>query len=376
MLQNLSYWEKTTYLDQIDFAIIGSGIVGINAAICLKERFADARIMVLERGVFPLGASTKNAGFACFGSVSELMEDMEIMGIEAVLDLVEKRWGGLQRLKERCGVQQIDFEQFGGYELYLDKDKNFKESKAFIPFVNEKLAGILGEKRAFSLEKNRNKFGFGSIQGLIFNQLEGQINPAKMMAQLRFKAASMGIQILSGVEVTKVEEQKEGVQLTIAEKFSLFANKTLIATNGFAKQLMPELAVQPARNQVLITKPIPNLAIKGTFHYDKGYYYFRNVGNRILLGGARNSAKEEETTTQFGLTPLIQNKLNSFINDIILPNQKVEIEHRWSGILGVGEEKAPIIKKCGEHIAIAVRLGGMGVAIGSLVGEEGAAILA
>ena len=28
-----------------------------------------------------------------------------------------------------------------------------------------------------------------------------------------------------------------------------------------------------------------NLKIKGSFHYEKGYYYFRNIDNRILLGG-------------------------------------------------------------------------------------------
>ena len=37
--------------------------------------------------------------------------------------------------------------------------------------------------------------------------------------------------------------------------------------------------------------------------------------------------------------------------------------------------KKPIIEKTHEHIAIGVRMGGMGVAIGSLVGEEVARII-
>ena len=57
--------------------------------------------------------------------------------------------------------------------------------------------------------------------------------------------------------------------------------------------------VKPARAQVLITKPIENLDIKGTFHLDKGYYYFRNIENRILFGGGRNLDFEGETTTEF-----------------------------------------------------------------------------
>jgi len=151
--------------------------------------------------------------------------------------------------------------------------------------------------------------------------------------------------------------------------------KVLIATNGFAKTFLQEEDITPARNQVIITNPVKNASIQGCFHYDKGYFYFRNIDGRILLGGGRNLAKENEATTEFGFTSLIQNALHDLLRKVILPNQDFEIEHQWSGILGVGESKKPIIKKASENIFVSVRLGGMGVAIGSLVGEEGAELL-
>jgi glycine/D-amino acid oxidase-like deaminating enzyme len=158
--------------------------------------------------------------------------------------------------------------------------------------------------------------------------------------------------------------------------FEMKAAKMAVCTNGFAKKLLPLLKdISPARNQVLITKPIENLHLKGTFHYDRGYVYFRNVGNRVLLGGFRQLAKTEETTAQFGLTNNIQDALESFLRTVILPNQKVEIEQWWSGIMGVGETKAPIVKEVEKNVFVAVRLGGMGVAIGSLVGEEVAELM-
>ncbi len=58
------------------------------------------------------------------------------------------------------------------------------------------------------------------------------------------------------------------------------------------------------------------------------------------------------------------------MKDVILPNTNFEIEHRWSGIMGVGHQKKAIVKKVSEHITCGVRLGGMGVAIGSWVGKE------
>lgn len=372
MLNNLSFWEKSTYLEGIDFAVVGSGIVGLTAAITFKEMRPKAKVVVVERGVFPAGASTKNAGFACFGSVSELLEDLDIMGEDAVLSLVEQRWRGLQRLRERCGDENLDYQSYGGYELFLEENEKYEKCIEQISFLNKKLASIIGNATIFEKERNTNKFGFDKVQNIIFNRFEGQINPAKMMSRLRFIANELGIQILTGLTISNLIENSNNVLLEIENGKAIKAAKVLVATNGFTTKLLPNIALQPARNQVLITKPIPNLKLKGTFHFEQGYYYFRNFENRVLLGGARNKAKEEETTPEFGLTPLIQDTLMEFLTSIILPNQSFEIAHRWSGILGVGQQKAPIVQKHSDHIGVAVRLGGMGVAIGSLVGEKGA----
>ena len=53
-----------------------------------------------------------------------------------------------------------------------------------------------------------------------------------------------------------------------------------------------------------------------------------------------------------------------------MPNKEFDIEHRWSGIMGVGNQKKPIVKQLSNHVFCGVRLGGMGVAIGSMVGKE------
>jgi gamma-glutamylputrescine oxidase len=143
----------------------------------------------------------------------------------------------------------------------------------------------------------------------------------------------------------------------------------LICTNGFAnKFLLADL--KPARAQVMITKPIHNLKIKGTFHFDAGYYYFRNIENRILIGGGRNLNFEGETTETFGTTNQIQAAILHLLKENILPNTPFEIDYSWSGIMGVGQEKSPIIKKVNNRVAFGVRMGGMGVAIGSEVGKK------
>lgn len=364
---NLSYWEKKSWFENIDFTIVGSGIVGLHAALNLRTRFPESKILIIEKGSLPEGASTKNAGFACFGSLSEIVDDLKLQSPEEVFKLISKRWEGLQLLRNGIGDEAMDFQQNGGYELFTEKDKEtFNECLEQLDFVNELLFPLF-KTPVFKMQKDM--FGFKNIQQhIIFNPFEAQIDTGKMMQKLLKQALSEGILILNNQSVTDYEEAGSEVKVVLGD-FSFSTKKLLFATNGFSKDLFSE-DVQPARAQVLITKPIPNLEIKGTFHLDKGYYYFRNIDKRILFGGGRNLDFKGETTTNFGNTNLIQNELERLLKEVILPNHHFEIEHRWSGIMGMGQTKNPIVKQLSYHVYCGVRLGGMGIAIGSLVGKE------
>lgn len=364
---NFSYWELKNWFSGIDYTIVGSGIVGLHCAISLKEKFPERKILILEKGILPQGASTKNAGFACFGSVSEIIDDLKSHSEEEVVQLVQKRWQGLQLLRKNLGDNALDIKPFGGYEIFLGNDENgYNECFQKMPFINEILKPIF-KNEVFTKEVDR--FGFKNIKDyVIFNPYEAQIDTGKMMNALLQKAVAMGIMILNQVEVLGYIDTQSSVDVFIKD-FDFKTNKLLFATNGFASNVINQ-PVKPARAQVLITRPIENLDIKGTFHIDKGYYYFRNIDNRILLGGGRNLDFDGETTTEFGLTENIQNRLEILLKEVILPNHDVEIEHRWSGIMGMGSSKRPIVEQLSSNVYCGVRLGGMGVAIGSLVGKE------
>ena len=124
---NLSYWEIKSWLTNVDFTIVGSGIVGLNCALQLKSKFPKANILVLEKGTLPQGASTKNAGFACFGSLSEILDDLHSHSEEEVLQLVENRVDGLQLLRQTLGDKTINYQELGGYELFSKADDLFEQ---------------------------------------------------------------------------------------------------------------------------------------------------------------------------------------------------------------------------------------------------------
>ncbi|AEM70312.1 FAD dependent oxidoreductase [Allomuricauda ruestringensis DSM 13258] len=364
----LSYWEHKSWFSKVDFTIVGSGIVGINCAIRLKEKYPNSHILILEKGSLPQGASTKNAGFACFGSVSEILSDLEHHTEEEVAQLVQKRRDGIQRLRNLLGDKAIGFELHGSHELFpLEKPQFYKKCLEAVPYLNNLMEPIFAQKPFVT---NGNLFGFSNIQEkYITHRLEGQLDTGKMMRSLIQKCLSMGIPILNGILVNDVVESNNGATI-VTDDFEFSSKKVFVATNGFASKLLKSETVKPARAQVLITEPIKNLAIKGTFHFDEGYYYFRNIDDRILFGGGRNLDFSTEETTEFGETQIIQDKLEALLRNMILPDHPVKIERKWSGIMGVGNQKSPIVKQISNSIYCGVRLGGMGVALGSLVGKE------
>ena len=366
-MMNLSYWEIKSWLNNIDFTIIGSGIVGLSCALSLRRKFPKANIAILEKGVTPQGASSKNAGFACFGSPSEILEDLKTHSESEVLNLIEKRINGFNKLKELLGEKNIGYKNFGGFEVFQKDDLvTFENCQNKISHIN-KILNPLFNSNVFELKKN--PFNFRNIiNNCFFNSYEGQIDTGLMMENLIKKAYSENIKILNNINISSYYENNNHVEIK-SEAFEFKCSKLFIATNGFANKLLKE-DVKPARAQVLITKPIENLRVKGTFHLDRGYYYFRNINDRILLGGGRNLDFKKEETDSFGLNSKIQNKLESLLKKVILPKNKFEIDQRWSGIMGIGNKKTPIIKSISDKVFCGVRLGGMGIAIGVSVGEE------
>lgn len=365
---NLSYWERQSWLSNIDFTIIGSGIVGLTCALHLKSKYPKATVLIVEQGLMPQGASTKNAGFACFGSLSEIIDDLKHHTPEEVVELVTQRVEGLKLLKDTLGEDSIGYKHYGGYELFTENETDTFETCLDKKDSINALLTPLFNAPVFSLKKN--SFEFKNIRSqYVYNAFEGQLNTGKLMTTLLQNVQASGVKILNNVSVEALSDNANQVAVKTTH-FEFSSRKVCIATNGFASKLIKTNAVKPARAQVLITKPIGNLPFKGTFHIDKGYYYFRNINNRVLFGGGRHLDFKTEETTQFGQTSVIQNTLEHLLKTVILPTTPFEIDQRWSGIMGVGNKKKPLLKQVSNNVYCGVRLGGMGIAIGSLIGKQ------
>lgn len=369
-MDNFSYWEQKHFWHSWDFTVIGGGITGLTSAIYIKRANPAAKVVVLERGVLPSGASTKNAGFACFGSVSEILDDLEHMSEREVFKMIKLRHEGLGRLRNLLSDEKLGLSLTGGFEVFEDgKDELYRECLGSLSYINAELVNTIGKQAFWDASGDAAKFGLSGVKHMIVNKEEGILDTGLMMKNLNLLAREDGVEIFNGVEVTGVESTTNGalLQTSVGEAKT---RTCVVATNGMARQLLPKIDVTPCRAQVLITTPITDLTLDGAFHHDKGYNYFRNIDNRVLLGGGRHIDKETENTVDMAITEPIQSYLEDLLRRHILKGKTFEIAHRWSGIMGMGESKSVILEKPAENIICAVRLGGMGVALGSQLGFD------
>ncbi len=370
----ISYWEHDVWLKDIDITIIGSGIVGLSSAYFIKKKYPQKKVVVLERGFLPHGATTRNAGFSCFGSPSEILSDIKKTGKDKAYALVKERFDGLNALIQLHGPDAIQYENFGGYEIFKESEKStYEEYLSKLNELNTELQDVLNiRSHVYQVaEKNKSaELGLKGIVGMFFNPWEGQLHSGLLIRNLVKLCREVGVEIITGINIHRFENSNHQVILHAENHVEIKTKKLIITVNGFAKALVPELEVFPARGQVLVTSPIHGLQIRGTFHHNEGFDYFRNVGNRVLLGGGRNLDADNEQTTSMERNEKIFGYLFELLKETVLPGKEFSIDYEWSGTMGVGEEKSPIVKYIKDNVMVAVRMGGMGVAIGTNVGKK------
>ncbi len=365
-----SFWEKDHWFRYVDVAIVGGGLLGMWTALELKKRQPALDVLVVEKSCRTQGASSRNAGFACFGSPGELLHDARTMGVEQMLSVVEMRLQGIEKIRKTFKASSIDYEPCGGYECFTS---NYEVVREALPELNAWLKPVVRNAETFKVSTNALE-GFGlHFNGMVSTSMESAIHSGKLTEELYLLAHSLGVRFLYGIPVTHWESGHPAIlHLGSAE---LKAGKIIFCTNAWLSHFFPELHIKPARGQILLTKVLSVLPLRGTFHFDDGFYYWRHLNGRILLGGARNSDFEGEETHELNISDHIQNMLEAFLKQHF-PGYAAElsaadaIAQRWSGLMAMTADKRPLIKETASNILAACCCNGMGVALSPVFGEK------
>lgn len=366
-----SWWDQSWL--EADVVVIGGGIIGVSTAIEVLDRRPGTRVMLLERDVVPAGASTRNAGFACVGSVSEIAHDIHLLGATAAADIIEQRRRGLAILRQRIGDTAMGLLEHGAHELFATHHPALDA----VDDVNDLLRPLFNTTVFTRCDDDIVGFGFANTHALVSTPVEGTIDSGKMMAALWGMAAARGVQLRTGCRVEAIEEGRVLVA-TPEGRRSVKAGQIVIATNAWPVTVDGIVRDEylPARGQVVVTSPIEGLTLRGSFHMDEGYVYFRALGDRVLLGGARNLDVAGEQTFEMECSAIIQNRLLQLLDTVILPGKTFSIDHRWAGMMGFSSDKRPHVSRYSSYVVRAFGCNGMGVAIGSTIAQQAAELVA
>lgn len=366
----LSFWEKDADLLRCDYLIIGMGFVGLHLSIELKTKHPKARVVVVDRHAWGGGASLKNAGFACFANASELLNDLQTQTEEDVLNSIRLRHTGLERLKERLNPASFDFQLSGSKEVFFsDQKEELSKTLDQLQYLNSLCQEATGIQRTFTFSYALGQKNAGSIS----NPYEGVLHSGKLHAQLKKMAQELGVELFGGLEFSHYDSKEEATAY-FRGNIKLNARHLFLCTNGFPIPSLEE-DLFPARGTVLVTEEIPSLEEEGCYFNEGGFYYWRNVGKRLLLGGGRNLDLEAEKTTETAPNPTVVAGLKDFLAQR-LGHEHASVEHLWTGVMGMGQHsKTPLIKSLEPNIHIAIRLGGMGVATSAAVAEKASNLL-
>ncbi len=367
----LSFWEKDSYYAHSNIIIIGAGLMGLWAALELKKQRPSLSITILERNTTPLGASTRNAGFACFGSLTELLSDEASMGTHRMLEILEARYKGIEKIKSYFSGATIQYDPCGGYEAIPASHETAAHLDDHIQYLNQLLSPITNLGQTFTNQTAQmQQIGLKNFDHLVGNVLEASIHSGKLVNALSKLVIENGVTILYGLEVKEWYSNQNGVQVQTKNGFTISGEQLISCVNGFTQELMPSLHIVPARGQIILTNTFEHLPMKGTFHFDEGFYYWRNLDNRILIGGARNLDFEEEQTTDLSGTEKIRTHLLAFLREHIVTEEKIEIAQYWSGIMGFTPTKEPLIEQIAPNTFAAIACNGMGVALTPVIAEK------
>ena len=365
---NLSYWEQQSYIGDPDYLIVGAGIVGMITALEIHKASPSANVLVVDKSVVGSGASSRNAGFACIGSLGEIIHDCSFLGESQTIETISKRYNGLQRLVQLCQDFDIGYKPSGGYEVLRTKEEFIRVADCLTEW-NDKLSDLTGYKKTFTIGTNTDHNDFWN-KGIV-NHAEGLLDTGKLNVCLESLLNEAGIRVIKGLTLADYKDNSDVVVVSFSQlNQEIRTEKLVLCTNAFTKELIPRIDLEPCRNQVLVTSKVDAKHLTMGYHMSQGYIYFREVHGRVLIGGARHLFPEENNTIQFELNDANSAYLLELLRDSIIPNQDFTIDYHWSGILCGGTARQPIVKSLSQNVFMGVRLGGMGVAIGSMIATE------
>ncbi len=331
-----------------DVAVVGGGIAGVATAYFLAR--GGARVVLLEARGIAEGASGRNAGFILAG----VAENFAVASRRYGEERARRIWRFTKRTQEL--VRLIVAEHDIACELAWNGSLQIAGDDAEWSEIQESVRGLAGLGVHGTLDPGARSACYPG---------DGEFHPVHFVRGLAAAAASSGASLHESSPVTAISG---GVVRT--ESASVRAGAVVLCTNAYTAHLWPS-RVRPVRGQMLATAPTKRVFDRPAYA-NRGYRYWRQTADgRVLVGGWRDEAVEEEIGEEERSTPLIQARLDDFLREHAID---ARVTHRWAGIMGFSHDALPYIGGVATGVLVCGGFTGHGMAFGVASAELAAAL--
>ena len=321
---------------------MGGGITGVALLHWLRGR-ADA--VLVERDRLAGGASGRNAGFLLAGVASCYAAAVRRYGRERSRSIWAFTAETHDLLAEALEWRDVGYRR-GGSEILAASAEEAEDLETSAELLRED--------------------GFdASWDGTrLLNPRDGELDPVRAVLALAEGAPPGAIR--EGVEVEGLEATAGGVRVAAGGRECL-AEVVVLATNAYTSRLLPDVGIAPLRAQMLGTAPESRRLVERPTYCERGFRYWRQLADgRLLAGGFRHRALEEEVGYETVTTPTVQGLLDEEVRQL---GGRAEVTHRWAGIMGFTQDELPVVGPVAGQPGVFVCAGysghGMGFAFNS-----------
>ncbi|MBU4188789.1 MAG: FAD-binding oxidoreductase [Propionicimonas sp.] len=353
----ISFWWQQIGLPQqraslpgsieADVAIVGAGFTGLWAAYYLKKAQPDARVVVLEQRFAGYGASGRNGGW-CVNSITGGRERyLHSHGTDAVVAFQQAMNDTVDEVVRVAAAESIEADIRKGGEFNVAytpaqaaRMRAFHEAEAHWPGADVHL---------LTAPEAAARINVANALGATWQPHCARVNPAKLASGLAAVVEALGVQIYEGTTVTQISSGQVQTDFGVVR-----APAIIRATEGFTANIRGEHRTWlPMNSSMIVTEPLPPQTwaqigwggAETLGDYAHVYMYAqRTADDRIAFGGRGVPYRYGSRVDADGLT---QQRTIESLTDLLrrfFPAAAgAEIDHAWSGVLGVPRDWAATI---------------------------------
>lgn len=377
-LENVSIpaGDAGTLPEQVDVAVVGSGVTGLSAARVLAKR--GASIAVLEAQTFGFGASSRNGGMVLSGLKLPVPTLISRYGRERVRRMYAASLASIDCVEQIVREENIecDFSRCGHLEVAC-KPAHFNGYAESAALIEREFGHQL---RIVSRAELSQEIGSAIYFGGMVDEISAGLNPASYVAGLAQAARRAGAAMFDHCPVNDVTSNTGKYKYRIqTSKGNLFARDVILATGAYTDSVSPPLRkkIIPIGSYIIATEILSEdlareLSPKNRMIYDSKHflYYYRLTPDRRMLFGGRAAFFPETANTVRQSAEILRRGMISVYPQL----RDTKVEFVWGGTLDFAFDVMPHTGRIdGMHYAIGYA--GHGMAFGTYFGTKLAEVI-